>query len=330
MSDSRTVAVTGATGFTGQALARRLAADGHRVRALAREGSTLPEDLNVARIDGDLQDGEALDQLVTGADTVFHIAAMFRKEGSYEEFLKVNYEGTQALVEACRRANVRRFVHCSTIGVHGSVESGPADETAAFSPRDYYQETKLLAEQYCRAEMNRGDLEIVIIRPCAIYGPGDTRMLKMFRMVRRGLFFFVGDGMANFHPVYIDDLVDAFVLSMDGQDAAGETFIIGGPRYLPLRDYVGAAARAVGSRPPRLHLPYKPLHQMAGIVETLCTPLGLQPPLHRRRLTFFKHNRAFTSAKAQKKLGYRPKIDLDEGFQRTVAWYRQTGLLPPR
>lgn len=330
MDETRTVAVTGATGFTGQALARKLAAGGCRVQALARAGSTLPEVPGIVRIDGSLQDREALDRLVAGADTVFHIAAMYRKEGGYDEFLAVNFEATKALVEACRRAGVRRFVYCSTIGVHGSVERSPADESAAFSPRDPYQETKLLAERYCREEMSRGGLEIVVIRPCAIYGPGDTRMLKMFRMVGRGVFFFVGDGAANFHPVYIDDLVDAFVLAMEAQAAAGEVFIIGGPRYLPLRDYVGAAAKALGRKPPRLHLPYAPLYQLARTVEVLCAPLGLQPPLHRRRLTFFKHNRAFTSAKAQEKLGYQPKIDLDEGFRRTVSWYRETGLLPPR
>lgn len=330
MSDPRTTAVTGATGFTGQALAKRLAADGHRVHALARAGSSLPEDAGIVRIEGDLLDRDALDRLVAGADTVFHIAAMYRKEGGYDEFLAVNYEATRALVEACRRAGVRRFVYCSTIGVHGSVADSPSDETAAFSPRDPYQETKLLAEQYCRAEMDRGGLEIVVIRPCAIYGPGDTRMLKMFRMVRRGLFFFVGDGAANFHPVYIDDLVDAFVLSMERRDAAGEVFIIGGPRFLPLRDYVGAAARALDRKPPWLHLPYGPLYQLARTVEAVCSPFGLQPPLHRRRLTFFKHNRAFTTAKAREKLGYQPKVDLDEGFRRTVSWYRETGLLPPR
>jgi dihydroflavonol-4-reductase len=330
MSDPRTLAVTGATGFTGQALAKRLAAEGHQVRALARAGSALPPEPGIVRVEGDLQDKEALNRLVAGAHTVFHVAAMYRSEGSYQEFLAVNYEATQALVEACRRAEVQRFIYCSTIGVHGSVEHSPSDEAAAFSPRDPYQQSKALAEQYCFAEMDRGDLEVVIIRPCAIYGPGDTRMLKMFRMIQRGLFFFAGDGAANFHPVYIDDLVDAFVLSMESQAAAGEAFIIGGPRYLPLREYVGAAARALGRKPPRLHLPYGPLYQLARFMEAVCAPLGVQPPLHRRRLKFFKHNRAFTSEKAQAKLGYRPKIDLDEGFRRTVSWYRQTGLLPRR
>ncbi|CCA91733.1 NAD(P)-dependent oxidoreductase [Novosphingobium sp. PP1Y] len=330
MSDTRAVAITGATGFTGKALALRLAQDGHRVRALARPGSTLPDHPGILRIAGDLQDEAALARLVEGCDTVFHIAAMYRKEGSPEEFVAVNFEGTKSLVAACRAAGVRRFVDCSTIGVHGSVADSPSDETAPFSPRDPYQESKLLSETFCRKEMARGGLEIVIIRPCGIYGPGDTRMLKMFRMVQRGTFFFVGDGSANFHPVYIDDLVEGFVLAMDSEQAAGETFIIGGPRYLPLRDYVGAAARALGRKPPALHIPYKAMHQLARLVEAICAPLGIEPPLHRRRLTFFKHNRAFTSGKAERLMGYRPRIDIDEGFRRTVAWYRETGLLPPK
>ncbi|AIT80928.1 NAD-dependent epimerase/dehydratase family protein [Novosphingobium pentaromativorans] len=330
MTAPRTVAITGATGFTGQALALRLARDGHRVRALARPGSELPDHAGIVRIEGDLLDTDALARLVEGADTVFHIAAMFRKEGPYEEFLSVNFEGTKALVAASRAAGVRRFVDCSTIGVHGSVADSPSDETAPFSPRDHYQETKLMSEAFCREEMARSGLEIVIIRPCAIYGPGDTRMLKMFKMVRRGTFFFAGDGSPNFHPVYIDDLVEAFVLAMDNEQAPGETFIIGGPRYLPLRDYVGAAARVLGRKPPLLYIPYRAMFHLARLVEAICKPLGIEPPLHRRRLSFFKHNRAFTSAKAQRLMGYRPRIDIDEGFRRTVAWYRETGLLPPK
>ena len=329
MNERKIVAVTGGTGFTGAALIKRLVADGYQVRALARSASDISPSQNIQVIVGDLGNTEALEQLVRDVDTVFHIAAMYRSEGSFEEFLAVNFEGTRTLLESSRQAGVRRFIYCSTIGVHGTVAETPADENAPFNPRDDYQESKLMAEKYCLSMHNQG-IEVVVIRPCGIYGPGDTRMLKMFRMIDKGTFFFVGNYQPNFHPVYIDDLVQGFVLAMRIDQAAGQVFIIGGPRYLPLREYVAAAARAVGARMPTLTVPYGVMSALAASCEWLCKPLGISPPLHRRRLTFFKHNRAFTIDKAARMLGYEPKVDLDEGFRRTVAWYREQGLLPPR
>lgn len=329
MIEQNTIAVTGGSGFTGSALVKRLLSDGYRVKALVRNPSVIPFSERLEIIQGDLGDEAALAKLVQDVDTVFHIAAMYRSEGKYEDFLIVNYHGTQALLEASIRAGVRRFVYCSTIGVHGTVAQTPADEGAPYNPRDYYQETKLMAEQYCLGQHNQG-IEVSVIRPCGIYGPGDTRMLKMFRMIDQGMFFFVGDAKPNFHPVYIDDLVQGFMLAMQVQEAAGEVFIIGGPRYLPLREFVATAARAMGAGVPTLTVPYRLMSLAAAGCEWLCKPFGISPPLHRRRLTFFKHNRAFTIAKAHKLLGYNPQVDLEEGFRRTVAWYREQGLLPSR
>jgi dihydroflavonol-4-reductase len=329
MSERKTVAVTGGSGFTGAALIKRLLDDGYNVKALIRNPSTIPFNERLEIVLGDLGNKAALERLVANVDTVFHIAAMYRSEGRYEEFLAVNYEGTRTLLEASRVANVRRFIYCSTIGVHGTVDHTPADETAPYNPRDPYQETKLMAERHCLNAHGQG-IEVAVIRPCGIYGPGDTRMLKMFRMIDQGMFFFVGDARPNFHPVYIDDLIQGFMLAMQVQEAAGEVFIIGGPRYLPLREYVATAARALGTRPPTLTIPYTLMSMAAAGCEWLCKPFGISPPLHRRRLTFFKHNRAFSIEKAKRLLGYQPQMELDEGFRRTVAWYREQGLLPLR
>jgi dihydroflavonol-4-reductase len=323
---TKIVAVTGGTGFTGGALIKRLLAEGYSVRALARDPQAIAPSRNLEVIRGELSDEDAIGRLVAGVDTVFHIAAMYRSEGSYEEFLQVNVEGTRRLLEASKHAVVRRFIYCSTIGVHGTVAQTPADETAPYNPRDDYQKTKLMAEQYCLQSHGKG-IEVAVIRPCGIYGPGDTRMLKMFRMISKGTFFFVGQGRPNFHPVYIDDLVQGFMLAMTSDKAAGEVFIIGGPRYMPLREYVGTAAEAVGVDKPKVSVPYGLMSVLALACEGLCKPLGIQPPLHRRRLTFFKHNRAFSIDKARRLLGYQPQFDLSEGFRRTVAWYRQQGLL---
>jgi dihydroflavonol-4-reductase len=333
------VAVTGAAGFTGGALVRRLLHDGFRVRALLRAGQRIarntgeaqqqPSDgherLTIAR--GDLRDPEALSSLVKSAEIVIHVAAMFRTEGPREQFFEVNHRGTENMLAASRAAGARRFVHCSTIGVHGHVSGGPADEQSPFRPRDAYQESKVKAEEACWQAMAAGNMEVTIIRPCSIYGPGDLRMLKLFRMLLRKRFLMIGTGEPNFHPVYIDDLVSAFIAAAQRPEAAGETFIVGGPRYLPLAEYIGLAAAAVGVPQPRWRVSYSVVEAAAWMCERVCTPLGLEPPLHRRRLSFFKHNRAFCVDKSRRVLGFEPKVDIEQGFRRTVRWYRSEGLL---
>jgi dihydroflavonol-4-reductase len=333
------VAVTGAAGFTGGALVRRLLHDGFRVRALMRAGQRMAmnvgsseqqpsaghERLTIAR--GDLGDPDALSRLVEGAEIVFHVAGMFRKEGPREQFFEINYRGTANMLAASRAAGARRFVHCSTIGVYGHVSGGPADEQSPFRPRDAYQESKVKAEEACWQAMASGEMEVTIIRPCSIYGPGDLRMLKLFRMLLRKRFVMIGTGEPNFHPVYIDDLVSAFIAAAQRPEAAGEAFIVGGPRYLPLAEYIGLAAAAVGVPQPRWRVPYSVMEAAARMCERVCTPLGIQPPLHRRRLSFFKHNRAFCVDKSRRVLGVEPNVDIEQGFRRTVRWYRKEGLL---
>ena len=183
------------------------------------------------------------------------------------------------------------------------------------------------AERFCREESKKGAMEIVIVRPCSIYGPGDLRMLKMFKMLAKRTFLLVGPCKENFHAVYIDDIVDGFmsILTTDGID--GETFIIGGENYLSLHDYIKVAADAVGAPMPWIRLPYWPMYAMGALCEAICVPLRVEPPLHRRRVRFYKNNRAFTIEKAGRLLGYKPKVGLEEGMKRTVDWYKEQGYL---
>ncbi|MGE3745835.1 MAG: NAD-dependent epimerase/dehydratase family protein [Sphingomonadaceae bacterium] len=327
ISDKPTVAVTGGSGFTGGALIKRLLDEGYSVRAIYRNPSKVEAADGLTIIAGDINDEAALAEMVKGCDTVFHIAAMYRSDGLPSEYMQVNYEGTLAVLEAAKKAGVRRFVVTSTIGVHGSVQRTPSDETAPFMPMDVYQESKLKAELAVRAEGEKGEIEIVVIRPCGIYGPGDMRMFKIFSMLQKGLFMFVGNGRPNFHPVYIDNLVQGLLLGMTVPEAKGEVFIIGDANYVPLREYVGTAAKTIGAKPPWLKLPYGFMKLVALMFEITFRPLGLSPPLYRRRLGFYSSNRAFSIEKARRILGYQPTIALEEGFRNTVAWYYDQGLL---
>jgi len=324
------IAVTGATGFLGSHLVEELLERGHEVSALARDtdkANRLPP--AATSVIGDIGDGAVLDSLVEGCDVVVHTVSNFRTaSGPPESYTAINVEGTRCALEAAERAGVRRFVHISTIGVHGHVAETPADERSAFNPGDLYQKTKLEAERLALETAGKSSMEVVVIRPCSMYGPGDLRMLKMFRMLVKGTFFKVGPCRENFHAVYIDDVVDGIIRAAFQPDLNGEVFIIGGPEYLPLDQYIDTAASALGVRRPWIRIPYWPLASLAWAMEKTLVPLGVEPPLHPRRVRFFRNNRAFAIDKAKRVLDYRPCIDLPQGMSRTIDWYREQGLLP--
>jgi nucleoside-diphosphate-sugar epimerase len=324
------VALTGATGYTGGRLLEALAARGDEVSILVRataERSRIPAG-SWRLVQGDLAGAEALARLVEGCDAVVHVAAVYRTAGHPDAYYReVNVEGTRRLLEAAARAGVRRFVHTSTVGVHGHVAHPPADESAPLAPGDIYQQTKVEAEQLALRYGRERALPVVVVRPGAIYGPGETRLLKLFRAIARGRYAIVGSGRAFYHPVYIDDLVAGYLLALDRTDGGGEAFILAGPSYVAQSELAASIARHTGGRVLPLRIPAAPLRWAGALCEAVCVPLGLEPPLHRRRVEFWTKSRAFSIEKARRVLGYAPRVDVEEGVARTAAWYRTAGWL---
>lgn len=328
------ILITGGLGFLGSHLASRLATAGEAVRILARPQHTIEADppprppLPYEVVWGDVRDPEAVRRAVRGTEVVIHLASNFRKGGSDEkEAHAVNVVGTRNVLDACRQEGVGQLIHCSTIGVHGSVLQIPADEETPFNPMDLYQETKVQAEKEVWDCHRSHGLPVTVVRPISMFGPGDRRMLKLFRMIQKRRFVVVGDGDALFQPAYVDDVVEGFRLCLRNQDALGHAFIVGGDEYVPLRDLFSVVASELGVPPPRLRLPLGPVLWMADACERLFVPLGVEPPLHRRRVSFFQNNRAFSIAKARQVLGFQPKMTLREAVRNTIAWYRQEGWL---
>jgi nucleoside-diphosphate-sugar epimerase len=322
------VAVTGGTGYTGGRLIERLRASGHDVRALARASSRRPGIPGVAWVEGDLATPDALARLVEGTDAVVHVAAVYRTAGHPDSYYRdVNVGGTERVLEAAARAGVRRFVHTSTVGVHGDVRQPPADESAPFEPGDIYQETKAEAEAIAlRFHRDRG-LPVVVVRPGAIHGPGETRLQKLFRAIARGRYAVVGSGRPHYHLVFIDDLLDGYERVLSHPAAPGEAFILAGPRSVSQAELARTIARHTGGRVLPFRIPAAPIRFAGDLCEAICVPLGIEPPLHRRRVDFWTKNRSFSIEKARRVLGYEPKVDVDEGVARTAAWYRQAGWL---
>jgi dihydroflavonol-4-reductase len=324
-----TVLVTGATGFTGGHLARTLVERGQRVRALVRSSAD-PSRLDaqgIEIVEGDIRDRDAVDRAVAGTSRVYHIAAVFRTAGHPDSYYHdVNVGGTVNVLEAARRHGVERVVHCSTVGVHGDVSEIPSNEDSPFNPGDIYQVTKLEGEREAQKAFANG-LPGAVVRPAGIYGPGDLRFLKLFKTIRNRTFRMFGSGEHPYHLGYIDDLVAGIILSGEHPAAVGRTYILGGDEYITMNRFVAMIADAVGVKPPKGHLPLWPLMAAATVCERVCRPLGIDPPLHRRRADFFVKGRAFTIERARRELGFEPRVSPEEGIRRTARWYFEAGHL---
>jgi dihydroflavonol-4-reductase len=320
--------VTGATGFTGGHLARALASTGQQVRALVRDPSRAG-DLAASGIElaaGDLREASAVARAMAGVDVVYHIAAIYRQAGvPRETYRAVNATAVGQIIEAAKAAGARRVVHCSTVGVHGDVEHPPANEDAPLKPGDVYQETKLEGEEVARATGARVGIEVTIARPTGIYGPGDRRLLKLFRGVARRRFPILGRGEIYYHLTYIDDLVDGLRLCGEHPAAANRTYILAGGEVTTLNELVALVARVAGVPPPRLHLPVWPFWIAGAACEALCRPFGIEPPIYRRRVDFYTKSRAFDITRARREIGYAPRVALADGIKRTLDWYREHG-----
>jgi nucleoside-diphosphate-sugar epimerase len=325
------VLVTGGTGFTGSHLVRRLLARGDEVRVLdAARGICFDELAGLgARITlGSVTDAPLVDRLVDGTEVVFHLAAAFRQINLPKRtYWEINCQGTRHVADACLRHRVRRLVYCSTQGVHGHIQDVPGHESSPIAPEDYYQQTKYEGEQ-ALWQVARDGLEATVLRPMGIYGPGDPGRFRMlFRQVARGWFPMFGDGEVFYHPLYIDNLVDAFELAAEHPKAVGETYLIGDDRYVSLNELVRATGRSLGIEVKIRYLPYGPLWLASALCEAACLPLGVEPPLFRRRAEWYRQTRAFTIDKARAALGFEPRVHLPEGLRQTAAWYRQHGYL---
>jgi nucleoside-diphosphate-sugar epimerase len=328
---ARTILVTGATGFTGGNLARRLAAQGEKVRALVRDPTTA-RSLSAEGIDVRVGQLTSLDDVIAaarGCDQIHHIAAVFRTAGHPDSYYHdVNVGGTQNVLEAARRLDCERVIHCSTGGVHGHIARPPASETYPFGPGDIYQRTKLEGELAASAAAQRGQ-PVTIVRPGPIYGEGDLRFLKLYRAIARGVFVMIGSGTPKLHMVHIDDLVDGILLCSTAAAALGEVFILAGPRAPTLNEIVRDIAQSLGVAPPRWRIPVWPVQAAGLLCESVCVPLRIDPPLYRRRVAFFTHHREFDCSKAARLLGYAPRVSPAEGIARTAEWYRAAGYLGP-
>ncbi len=325
------ILVTGGTGFSGKALVKRLLDDKHQVVAMDYKEGLKTDEIKSWGGDvviGSVTDRAVVERVVKGVDVVHHLAAAFREldvPNSYYE--EVNIQGTLNVLQAAKREGVKRFIYCSTCGVHGNVEHPPAAESAPIKPADYYQRTKYEAEPLVLAEHGKG-IKALVLRPAAIYGPGDPERFGMiFRRVNKGVFPMFGDGKALYHPLYIDNFVDALCNVLRDGVGDGQVYLIADEEYVEIEQLVKKVAQALQTEVRIPHYPFLPLSVAGHLMEWVCKPLHITPPIFPRRVDWYKQNRAFDISKAKQDLNYHPVVDLDEGLRRTADWYRSEGYL---
>lgn len=324
--------VTGATGFVGSHFVEHALAAGHQVVGLCRQHCvqsrrathTRLTELGAQLITGDVLDPESLDSALEGADCVVHFAAAFREAALDEEyFRRVNVEATARLLEAAHARGVKRFILCSTAGIYGRCVPGVIDESKPVRAWNAYERSKVEAEEAVRQRARELGIEYVILRPVAVYGPRDERLLKLFRSAAKGRFPLFGRGDGRRHMVYVSDLAEAFLRACEQPGAANQEVIVAGPEAVPLRDMLGTLARLTDRERCGPRLPLKPMLGLAAVTEDVCNYLKISPPLYRRRMDFYTNDAAFDTSRAKEVLGWEPKVSLKEGLSRTLQSYKQ-------
>ncbi|MFQ5628823.1 MAG: NAD-dependent epimerase/dehydratase family protein [bacterium] len=319
------VLITGGTGFTGSVLLRKLVENKLKVKATARPSSNISKfaDLPIEWFRGDVYDPETVRQAVDGVEYIFHVAAAFREAKIGDEiYHKVHIESTKLLAkQALKQKNFKRFLHTSTMGVHGHIENPPADEEYRFSPGDVYQKTKVEAELWVRDFAEKNGLPLTVIRPAAIYGPGDRRLLKIYKMAAAGWFPLIGARNTLYHLIHVEDLTNFYLFCATEPNALNDYYLCGNRTHIELKQFVSYIADFFHTKVKFIPIPAGPLFIAGDVCEFICKRLGVEPPIYRRRIAFFTKDRSLNTAKIHDKLGFKMVYDNETGIKQTASWY---------
>jgi nucleoside-diphosphate-sugar epimerase len=315
--------VTGIGGFIGRRIAERALSRGVSVRGIDQsvEAVAAARDSGIDAEVGDVTDEARVRQIVSGADTVIHTAAVVRESGAWALFRAVNVEGSRRVARAARDAGARTFVQLSSVMVYGFAFPPQASEEAPLrGENNPYCQTKIESE-HAVLELNGGDFGVVVIRPGDVYGPGSVPWVKRpLDLMRRHLLVVPRGGVIN--TVYVDNLVDGIFLAI-GANARGQAFNVSDGVATAFGDYFAALARRAGLRPPRV-LP-APVVKGAARAMGALGRLGIGKDLgDTESVRYLMRPHAYSIAKARKVLGYEPRIGLEEGLGMTQAYIDET------
>jgi len=322
--------VTGATGFIGPHLIKKLTSEGHFCRCLVRNSSQTDflKASGVEVVEGDITRPETLNGIADGMDRVLHMATLGHMSNftvTESMFEAINVHGTQNVMAEALRAGVQRVVHCSTVAAMGICDDVPATEESVCRPHHPYGRSKLQAERVVLDLVANQDLPAVIVRFSMVYGPGDPRdILKLTRMARKGLFPKVGRRPKLTPLIHVSDAIQGVLLAADKGDT-GEVYLITNQNSLPFDDIRKILQNALGITRLPLYIPEWAALGMAYMSEKLFPVLGKVPPVSRKNIESTLADRVFSIEKARRELGFDPEVDPAEGLRETVTWYKERG-----
>lgn len=326
-----TILVTGATGFLGSALTTELikrhvaAGPVAGLRILVRDEKKARQQFGdaVTIIKGEITDEAQVQRAVDGVTTIYHcVGKLYHPSVLAAVYAQTHVTGTEILLKACQgQAQLQRFVHVSTTGVHGVTGARPAAEDAPFAPTNPYEITKLAGELLALNAYKEQGLPVCVVRPGLVYGPGDLHLLGFFTSIKKGLFRVIDGGKALLHPVYIDDMVSAMLLCAEQPQALGRVYNIAGDQPVTIRELASAIAHALDRKLPSRSIPLWLANLASDIFAVMPGMSGERAPLTRSRVKFLTNSRVYDISRARSELGYRPEVELDEGMKRTAAWY---------
>jgi nucleoside-diphosphate-sugar epimerase len=320
------VLVTGGTGFLGRPLVRRLVADGYNVRVLARRGANVQDaqKLGVEVCWGDVGDVESFGRALAGCNLIAHLAA--GTSGSAEDSQTATLQGTRNLLELCRKHRPRRLVYISTCSVYGIADQPPGALISETSPlerfpemRGSYTATKLEAERYVSEFMSSAAVSTVILRPGTIYGPEGRLYTPMMGFSLGSVYVVIGRGGFVLPLVYVDNLVDAILLSLEKDAAVGQVFNVVDPDRVDKRTYMNKVMRRVDSAARVLYLPYSLLYTIAWLQERVFGLVKRPPVLSCYRLTSSQKSVLYDCRRLVECLGWGPVVSAEEGMERIVT-----------
>lgn len=322
------VLVTGATGFLGGALARRLASNGVQVKALARRPQKtgyIKDVPNIDIIEGDITDAERMKQVTQDCSIVFHVAAALG--GSFEKQRRINVDGTRNVMLAAAEAKVERVVTVSSIAVYGYDYNGDITEDCEQRPkRSFYNITKSQAETVVREISANYNVPYSIVRPAMIYGPrSNAWTATMFKIAKMNPTPFLGDGHGNVHPIYVDDLVDLMTVLATHPAAVAQAFNCSPDPAPTWREFLGGYSRLAGHNR-WLSIPPIVMRPIAPLIERFLTLRG-EPQELPTLVDFLQSSKTYKMTKARDLLGWQTKTDLQMGINNCVPWLREKGLL---
>jgi len=320
------VLVTGANGFIGSSLVRYFLNLHYHVRGMVRKQSDLRllDKSDCELIHGDITIPGTLKAAIRGMDIVIHTAGLSSDWGDRDDFTKSNVEGTKNMVVVSNERGIKRFVHLSSVAVHGfGIINGKEDGPTPVSHLAY-SESKKEAEQWLNNFATHSSMEIVIVRPGNVYGPCDEKFIGPYLdFIKQGKFFYINGGKHLTCPTYIENLLYGIELACFREEARSQTFIITDGMYINWRTFTEALLNDLGLPLPRRSIPFFIAYATAYSLETIYSVFKSKKPplLTRYRINNAGKNYHFSIEKASRFLGYRPKVDFNSAITQTINWY---------